>query len=301
MKEKEQVRRWLVLGMIGALLAAGCGTDDSSGTADDGSIQVVAPFYPVAAAAQRVGGSCVTVENLTPAGAEPHDLELTPDQIDSIQDAAVVFVLGEGFQPGLEDAAAQRDGTTVALLDQLKLEGAGASDPHVWLDPVLYSEVVDAIARSLTSAAPACREQITRNAAELRAEIDRVNDRYTDGLRDCDRRTIVTAHDAFGHLARRYQLDQVGIAGISPEEEPTAPRMADLADRVRREGITTIFTEELVSPRVAEALAREAGGVKVATLNPLEGLSESQLDRGEDWASVMGENLDRLRTALGCR
>jgi zinc transport system substrate-binding protein len=288
------------LGAIVGLLAAGCGSGGSSGPADDGKLQVVAPFYPVAAAAQRIGGSCVAVENLTPAGAEPHDLELTPDQVDSIQDAAVVFVMGHGFQPGLEDAAEQRDGTTVELLNELNLEGAGASDPHVWLDPVLYSEVVDAIARSLVRAAPACRKQITSKAAALRAEIDQVGDEYTNGLRECDRRTVVTAHDAFGHLARRYELDQVGIAGISPEEEPNAERLADLADRVRRDRITTIFTEELVSPRVAEALAREAGGVKVATLNPLEGLTDAELDRGEDWASVMRENLARLRAALGC-
>ena len=293
--------RWLIVGPVVAILTVGCGSDGGTGDVADSRIPVVAAFYPVAEAAQRVGGSCVSVENLTPPGAEPHDLELTPDQIDTIQDAAIVFVMGRGFQPGLEDAADQRGGPTVKLLDELELEGPGASDPHVWLDPVRYTEVVNAVARELTRAAPECRRQITSNAVTFTAEIDVVADEYADGLRACDRRTIVTAHDSFGHLARRFGLEQVGIAGISPDEEPNASRLADLADRVLRDGITTIFTEELVSPRVADALAREAGGVRTATLNPLEGLTEAQARRGEDWASVMRVNLATLRAALGCR
>jgi zinc transport system substrate-binding protein len=239
------------------------------------------------------------VENLTPAGAEPHDLELTPDQVDAIQDAGVVFVMGDGFQPGVEDAARQRDGTTVALLDALPARG---SDPHVWLDPVLYSELVDVVARELRVVAPpSCQDEIGANLRGLQSEIAAVNDEFTSGLQTCDRQTIVTAHDAFGYLARRYALMEQGIAGVSPEEEPNAARLADLADLVERDGITTIFTEALVSPRVADALAREAGGVKTETLNALEGLTDDQIARGEDWASVMRQNLTKLRRALGCR
>jgi zinc transport system substrate-binding protein len=118
--------------------------------------------------------------------------------------------------------------------------------------------------------------------------------------RACKRRTIVTAHEAFGHVVARYHLDQQGIAGISPDQEPSAKRLAELADLVRRTGTTAIFTEELVSPRVADALAREAGGVRTETLNPLEGLSAAEQEAGDDWASIMRDNLTKLRTALGC-
>jgi zinc transport system substrate-binding protein len=291
------MRRWLVLGSVIALLGVGCGTDTSSGDGA-GKVGVVAAFYPVAEAAQRVGGSCVSVQNLTPAGAEPHDLELTPDQVDAIQDATVVFVMGHGFQPGVEDAADQRDGPTVKLLDGLR---ARKSDPHVWLDPTRYSELVNTVSRALVRAAPECRAQIRRNAATFRTKINGVGDEYAAELQTCDRRTIVTAHEAFGYLADRYHLDQQGIAGISPDEEPNAQRLGDLADLVQRDGITTIFTEELVSRRVADALAREAGGVRTETLSPIEGLTDEQVAHGADWASEMRENLTKLRNALGCR
>lgn len=295
------MRRWLALGTALLLLGAGCDSNAGSDGAGSGPIDVVAGFYPVAAAAERVGGSCVSVRNLTPAGAEPHDLELTPDEVDAIQDADVVLLMGRGFQPAVEDAAAERDGVTVELLDQLAPAAGNRDDPHVWLDPVRYGEVVDALTRALVRPDPSCRDRMERNAAELHKEIDTVDADYTAGLRDCARRTIVTAHGAFGHLARRYDLRQEGIAGISPEEEPNAGRIADLADLVDRTGVMTIFTEELVSRRVADALAREVGGVRTVTLNPLEGLTDDQIAAGDDWTSVMRANLRTLREALDCK
>jgi zinc transport system substrate-binding protein len=120
-------------------------------------------------------------------------------------------------------------------------------------------------------------------------------------LSDCDRAQIVTAHAAFGRLARRYGIEQHAIAGIAPDEEPSADRIAELADLAQRDGVTTIFTETLVSPRVAETLAREAGGLETATLNPLEGFGDDENDAGANYVSVMRDNLAALRVALGCR
>jgi zinc transport system substrate-binding protein len=278
-------------------LPAGCGSTRSSTTAS-GRAKVVAAFYPVAAAAQAVGGDCVAVTNLTPAGAEPHDLELTPADVDTIEDARVAFVMGDGFQPAVEAAADRRDGPTVELLPEL---GAGSSsDPHVWLDPVLYSRIVDRVRDTLRRAIPNCAARIDRNAARYRQVVDAVGHDYETALRTCKRRLIVTAHEAFGHLASRYGLEQQGIAGIAPDQEPDASRLGDLADLVHRRGVTTVFTEELVSPRVAHALAREAGGVRSETLIPLEGLTEREQRRGGDWASVMRANLEKLTAALGC-
>jgi zinc transport system substrate-binding protein len=309
------MRRRLAVGAALAVLGAGCVSTQHPSTVD-GRIKVVAAFYPVAAAAQRVGGRCVAVTNLTPAGAEPHDLELVPDQVDAIQDARVVLVMGHGFQPAVEKAAGQRNGTTVKLLDRLGIDAKGrtvapeglpakavpvnALDPHVWLDPVLYARVVDTVTKELTRADPKCAATFARNAAAYQREIASVGTAYTDGLRACRLHTIVTAHEAFGYLAKQYGLRQEGIAGISPDEEPNAQRLADLADLVRKEHVTTIFTEDLVSPKVADALAREAGGVKTETLNPLESLTGSEVARRDDWASVMRTNLAKIRGALGC-
>ena len=233
------------------------------------------------------------VTNLTPAGAEPHDLELTPDQIDEILDADVVFDLGHGFQPAVEKAAEQRDGPTVSLLP------AGTRDPHIWLDPIRMEAIVRRVQRSLTQVDPQGRTAYTRNADAFVAELDALNERYSQGLASCARKVIVTAHEAFGYLALRYGLRQEGVAGLSPDAEPDAQRLGQLADLVKRQGVTTVFTEELLSPRIADTLAREAG-VKTDTLNPLEGLTDREISRGADYVSVMDRNLAKLRRALGC-
>ena len=270
----------------------------------------MASFYPVYEAARRVGGDRVTVTNLTPAGAEPHDLELTPKQVDEILDARVVLYVGLGFQPAVEDAVKGRDGgVTVDLLQPLKTAlrpsgeeeaASGGGDPHVWLDPVLMARLVGEIRDDLVRADPKGRATYTRNAADYGAEIAALDGRFRDGLADCDRRVLVTAHAAFGYLASRYGLREEPIAGVSPEAEPDPKRLADLTGLVRREGVTTIFTEELVSPRVAETLAREAG-VRTAVLNPLEGLTSAEQSAGESYVSIMDRNLQVLRSALGCR
>jgi len=297
--------RRLLAGMVVLISLIGAG----AGVAQAASKQsVVAAFYPVAYAAQRVGGNRVDVTNLTPAGAEPHDLELTPKQIDEILNADLVFDLGRRFQPAVEKAAAQRDGPTVSLLDTLPInagkkavkEGdANALDPHVWLDPVLMQDLVRQVQRSLTKADPKGRAVYTRNADRFVAELRTLNDRYSQGLATCKRKLIVTSHEAFGYLARRYGLSQQGVAGLSPDAEPDAQRLGRLADLVKHQGVTTVFTEALVSPRIADTLAREAG-VKTDTLNPLEGLTDTEVSRGANYVNVMDENLKRLQLALGC-
>jgi zinc transport system substrate-binding protein len=271
--------------------------------------QVVASFYPLAYAAQRVGGDRVDVTNLTPAGAEPHDLELTPKQIDQLLDADLVLDLGRNFQPAVEKASEQRDGPTVKLLDVLPVKTGGktvdeddpdALDPHVWLDPVLMGDIATQVQRALTKTDRSGRATYQRNADAFRAQLAALDTRFSEGLGDCDRKLIVTAHEAFGYLARRYGLRQEGVAGLSPDAEPDPKRLADLTDLVDRDGVTVVFTEELVSPRIADTLAREAG-VRTEVLDPLEGLGAAKQRRGATYTSVMDTNLAKLRDALGCR
>jgi zinc transport system substrate-binding protein len=292
----------LACGLV--LATAACGdNDDGPGAADD-RLRVVASFYPLFEAVREVGGERVQVSNLTPAGAEPHDLELNPDQVEQIEKADVVVVLGEGFQPAVERAAHQREGTTVVVLDHLDLAGTAreerAGDPHVWLDPVMTSQIADVIGEELAQADPDGQAAYTAAATSYGERLVDLDRRYRDGLATCDRRVMVTAHAAFGWLAARYDLEQEAVAGVDPAGEPSPTRLAELVHVVRDRGVTTVFTETLVSPEVAETLAREAG-VDTAVLNPLEGLSRKQLDAGEDYVSVMDANLMVLRTALGCR
>ena len=272
-------------------------------------VTVTAAFFPLAAAVAQVGGSLVKVTNLTPAGVEPHDIELNTQQAESVLDADLAVMVGNGFQPQVEDIAADRSGPTLNVLKALPInagdkkveEGdATALDPHVWLDPVLYQSVVDAIASALSKVDPNHAADYTANAAAYNAKLVALNTEYETGLANCSRQLLVTAHEAFGWLTQRYGLTPEGIAGISPDAEPNPQRLADLTDLVEKKGVTTIYTEDLVSPKVSRTLAREAGGLKTATLNPLEGLTAKQIKAGATYISEMQDNLQAIQKGLGC-
>lgn len=310
-------RRVLVLTAAFAVGLAACGSaGPSKASGSDHRLDVVASFFPVAFAATEVGGDRVAVRDLAPAGAEPHDLELDTGQADAVLDADLVFVMGGNFQPAVERVAEDRGGETVAILDaptviagqrravreaKVRAERADARDPHIWLDPVLMSDMVDVVEDAFVKADPAGAPTYRTNAAALRVRLAALDDDYSRGLAPCLRRTIVTTHEAFGWLAPRYSLQEEGIAGLSPDAEPGASRIADLTDLVRSDGITTIFTEDAVPPKLAQTLAREAGGLRTEVLSPLETLTDAQVARRDDYFTVMRTNLQKLQTALACR
>ena len=275
--------------MTGVALAAGCG-----GSAD-GEGSVVGAFYPLAFAAQQVAPEGTSVLDLTPSGAEPHDLELTARDVERLHGAALVVYAGGGFQPAVEDTVEDREEPSLDVLLEVEVldpEGhdAGSADPHVWLDPIRYAEVARSIAEALGMPA---------TADGLVGRLEALDHELTRGLARCERREIVTSHAAFAYLADRYHLEQVPLVGLAPETEPGAQELQRLVERVRETGATTVFFEPLVSNRLAETVAREAG-VSTALLNPLEGLTPEQAESGADYFSVMRENLAALRIALGC-
>jgi zinc transport system substrate-binding protein len=273
-----------------AVLLAGCGSGGSTGRAS-----VVAAFYPLAYAAERIGGPRYDVENLTPPGAEPHDLELTPREVGKIVNADVVLFLSHGFQPAVSKALGQAHGIKVDVLAGLPLHASAGgeegltADPHVWLDPILFARVAKKIGAAL-------HRPSTALVADLRA----LDGEYRDGLRNCKRHEIVTSHAAFGYLAARYGLRQISITGLTPESEPSARQLAHVVQFVRRTHATTVFFETLVSPRLADTVAREVGA-RTAVLDPIEGLTPSGQKNGDTYLTVMRKNLAALQKALGCR
>jgi zinc transport system substrate-binding protein len=281
----------LLVAATALTIASGCSTATQGGAA---RTSVVAAFYPLAYAAEQIGGDGVRVEDLTPAGAEPHDIELAPSDVAHIDAADVFLYVGGGFQPAVEQAARDASGRKVDVLTTaLHQNGDDGTDqgidPHVWLDPTLYARVARVVGRTLH-----------RNSTAFRRRLALLDRDYRRGLASCRRHELVTSHAAFGRLAARYGLDQVAISGRQPEAEPSARRLAELSHLVERHGVTTVFVEPLVSPKVADAVAREAG-VKTAVLNPIEGLTKEQQAAGENYFSLMRENLAALRHALGCR
>jgi zinc transport system substrate-binding protein len=297
------------------LLGAACGDTADGEAPGGGTLSVIGTFYPLYEVASQVGGGIVEAANLTPAGVEPHDVELNSRQVDSLLDADLVLYLGSGFQPAVEQVLESRDGPSVDLLAGMPVmegsledeeheagheeEEGEAVDPHVWLDPVIMAEIVDQVAAELSALDSAHADEYVANAAAYRDTLTALDHTYESTLADCERDIMVTTHAAFGYLAKRYGLRQESLTGLSPEAEPNPQRFAELADLVQREDVTTVFSEELVPADLAEALAREAG-VATAVLSPIEGLTADEQDSGATYLSVMEENLAALSKALGC-
>ena len=274
--------------VIGSAVAAlGCGGAPASSEND--ATLVAAAFYPLAFAAEELAPPGTQIENVTAAGAEPHDVELSARDVERIRGADLVLYLGGGFQPALEEAVEGLDERRA--IDLLATGEPIGADPHVWLDPLRYASIAERIASALGRASAA------DGFVDRLAELDRSFER---GLGNCKRREIVTSHAAFAYVADRYRLEQIAISGLAPEAEPTPQALEALVAEVRRSGATTVFFEPLVSPKLAETVAREAD-IEIATLDPLEGLSEERLAAGENYFTVMRENLSALRKALGCR
>ncbi|MFI7580976.1 metal ABC transporter solute-binding protein, Zn/Mn family [Kocuria kalidii] len=268
---------------------------------------------------ERVGGDLVAVESLTPAGADAHDMELSPAAVADLGEADVVVYLS-GFQPAVDDAVATTapehvlDAAGPAELmaapdhdhahEDHDHEGHdhgheghdhGGVDPHFWLDPVRLGAVAQELAREFGAADPGNADSYESNAAELARQLDELDDRFREGLASCEQRTLVAGHEAYGYLAEKYGLEQAGVAGLDPEAEPSPARLAEVGEIIEEQGVTTVFTESRLNPKVARTLA-EDHGIDSAVLDPVE----SQVDGTRDYQQVMRANLEALRAGLGC-
>jgi len=294
------MRSPLVMLAAAGLVLSGCaatnGGDDGVGS---GGLPVVASHYPVQFLVEQIGGGLVDVQTLTAPGTEPHDLELSPQQVAEVDQAAVLFYVAD-FQPAVDQVVGEAGGEVVDVSAGLPLrtaagtDGNGGTDPHVWLDPVLMEQMAATVAEGLAQADPEHAQDYQDNAAALEKQLRDLDTEWQKGTRDCGIRTMVVSHEAFGYLANQYGFDQKGIAGLSPETEPSASAIADLAGFVRDNGVTTVYTETLVDPSVAETVAQEAGA-QTAVLDPLEGPPAQG-----DYLSAMRENLQTVRAGQSC-
>lgn len=288
----------------------------------DGQVRVVASFYPLEFAAQQVGGDHLSVVSLTKPGVEPHDLELTAKAVGRIAGAELV-VYAKGFQPAVDTAVDQEgaghalDVAPVANLDRLAApeddghgdpgpthaadqdaaDSGAAMDPHFWLDPERYARVAAAIGDRLAQVDPGHAAEYSANAKAFGARLAALDGDLRAGLASCANTELVTSHAAFGYLSERYGLTQVPIAGLSPDAEPSAAKLAGVADFVRRNHVTTIYTETLGEPAFADTISRSTGA-QLAVLDPIEGLTPQS--SGQDYFEIMRSNLSVLRAGQGC-
>ncbi|MBK3625503.1 zinc ABC transporter substrate-binding protein [Streptomyces sp. MBT49] len=317
------VRRRLISGTaVAAATALGLATlsacsSDSAAAANTDKFDVVASFYPMAFLAERIGGDHVHVTSLTEPGQEPHDLEISAKQTAALQESDAVLYL-KNLQPSVDDAVAQSEiktkidaaslttlekhgnevGGHAAEHDDHENEELAGLDPHIWLDPVRYSQVAEGVGKAFEKADPDHAADYRTNTAALVKELGALNTQFVNGLANTKTKVFVTTHAAFGYLAERYGLTEESISGLDPESEPSAARVKDLEKMARADGVTTVFYETLVSDKTAKTIASDAN-LRTDVLDPIEGITEKS--RGKDYFSVQQANLKALQTALGTK
>lgn len=263
-------------------------------------LHIAASFYPLGEFARQIAGSNVRVDIITPAGIEPHDYEPTAKDIASIRSSSLFIYNGNGVDGWADKIANDLTSLGVHVVnikDSLRIT---SPDPHYWLDPVLAQTMVKNIKTALIEEDPTHKALYEKNAAAYIQELNKLHKDVEKGLKTCAQRQIVVSHAAFGYFAKQYGLTEMYIAGISPEEEPSPKRLAEIADYAKTHHAQYIFFESLVSPKLSETIATEIGA-KTMVLNPVEGLSEEEIQEGYTYISIMRKNLSNLREALSCQ
>lgn len=290
------------------LVLTGC-SNTTAETKDVGSgekISVYTSFYVMYDFTKKIGGDKINITNLVPAGTEPHDWEPSPSDMANIEKADILVYNGAGMENWTDKVLKSINNKKLITVEASKglklLDNTDKSedleyDPHVWLNPLLAKQEMEAIKNALVKADSANKDYYEKNYIDNAKKLDELDQEYKTTVSKFSKKDIVVAHQAFGYICNAYGLNQVAIEGLAADSEPSPAKMAEIVKFVKANNVKYIFFEELVSPKVAEAIAHETGA-STAALNPLEGLEDSDIKVGKDYFSVMRDNLEVLKKAL---
>ncbi len=290
--------------LISAITFTGCSNREQSPISSNANqpLRIVTSFYPLYEIAHQITGDLATIKNIVPGGTEPHDYEPTARDIIDMREANLVIYNGLGLEPWKDKIIPdlQKNNIQVMQISDLLKNDTITNDPHLWLDPIHYKIETEEISKKIIEIDPAHTDIYKSNTEKFIQELNALDLAYANGLKSCKFDTFITNHGAFAYLAKRYHLNIIPIAGLSPDIEPSPKTMADITNLIKQKGIQYILTETLVSPKIADTLAKSSG-VKTLTLNPLEGLTNEEIATGKNYISVMKDNLPNLQTALECK
>ena len=308
-------RALFILLLLCAVLFSGCSSQSQQGAEK----KVYASTYPVYYLTRRIAENGIEVAAVVPSSADPHNWEPSPRQMAELESCKLFIYNGAGLEPWADKVSSLAGDNDTAVLELASvfqgqlIDGSGEKtgspgerhpedhnhewDPHFWLDPVMAKEMAVAIREALIQVDPDNKELYVENCAALEQDLDKLHEEYTSTLSRCRKKEFVVTHQAFGYLAKRYGLEQISVMGISSESEPSPSRLAELTKLLKESNIRCIFTEPFTGEKVAQTLAAETGG-EVLELNPIGGLTETQMESGEDYLSIMRKNLEQLKVAL---
>ena len=312
-----------LLALTGLLVSCGDSPESTPAPKAD-RLTVAASFYPIAEIVQRVGGDDVQLLALTAPGIEPHGSELSAKQLDALSQADIVFYIGGGFQPDLVKGIASLPATTVAIdllksVDVITSEekddhgddhaeeesdghdhGHSDTDPHVWLDPANMVKMSAIVSQEIAKVQTELASDLISRQTEYANQLTEVGTLMDSTFASCERKELVSAHDAFTYFTKRANLIAVPISGVDPENEPSAKELEAVAKIAQDRNVTTVFFEEVLPKAFADTVAK-AIGASVDSINAVETISQSDLDAGVTYSSIMQSNITKIATALGCK
>lgn len=295
------MKKSILIILIIALLLTGCSSKKISSKNNGEKLIVYASFYPLYFLADEIGKENIDLNAVIPNGVEPHDYEPSIKQLKEIEKAHVFIYNGGNFETWADkliETIITDKGEIINGSDEVSLkEINGTVDPHIWLDPNNMIKIAEKIKDVFISLDGKNKGVYLDNYNHLLNRLKKLDEDYTKVLKDKKRNSILVSHTAFGYIADRYEFEQIPVAGISPEQEPSPKVMANIIDIAKEDNFKYIFLETLANPKTVRVIADEAN-LEILILNPIEGLTEEEQKNGEDYISIMRKNLENLKKAL---
>jgi zinc transport system substrate-binding protein len=286
---------------------------NEEGIKKDSRLKVITSLFPLYDFAGNVGRDKVNVSLLLPPGVEPHSFEPKPGDMMKLNKADVFIYTNKYMEPWVEkllqktknqNLAVADASQGIAMMEETETEeherGHGGKDPHIWLDFSDAMKMVDNIRDVFVSKDPENKNFYLKNAEDYKAKLKNLDQQFQKTLSGCEKRVLVHGgHFAFGYLARRYHLQYIAAYGFSPNAEPRPEDLLKVSKSLRKNGLKYIFYEELISPRVAETVAKETG-VSLLLLYTGHNVDKEAFDRGVTFIALMQKNLEHLKAGLQC-
>jgi len=296
----EQMKKLAIVLFSVLLIVVACSPQKDLNNTESGKMLVYASFYPLYFLAHEIGGDNINLKMVVPNGVESHEYEPNMNQLKEIENAQLFIYNGASYESWADKVVGNiiDENRAINASQLVRLNTVdGNPDPHIWLNPENMIEIGKAIKDKFISLDEKNKDEYEKNFSELSDRLRELDNRYLEELKDKNRDSIIVSHAAFGYMAERYGFNQVSVAGISPDQEPSPKTIANLIEMAKKENHKYIFLETLASPKTVQVIAEETN-LKILTLNPIEGLTEEQINNGQDYISIMEDNLENLKKAL---
>lgn len=305
----------IVLSLLFIILLAACGNKENIEKSDQ--ISIYTTVYPLQYFAERIGGDAVNVQSIYPPGADEHSFDPTQKEMMKLADSDLFFYIGLGLEGFVENAEktlkkehVKMIATADAITEDMLEEGHeheedededheehGEFDPHVWISPVLSDALAFSVKEALIEAAPDKKEQFEENFEALRDDLIKLDRQFIDMASDAPTKTFYVSHAAFGYLADTYGLEQVAIAGLNSQSEPSQKQLAALVQEAKEQNIKYVLFEQNITSKLTDVIRKEIDA-EALMLHNLSVLTTEDIKNEEDYMSLMEQNVETLKQAL---